>query len=133
MKPDEIARLRELLGKATPGPWEMHDCINYGDHYLNMTGGGSCNSICSNDRYGDNETPADNDMRLIAAAVNALPALLALAEAVMGAATGEVVEVGNDEEGQPRVLIHSTREELMRGPALPFKRVRLVALPDGEA
>lgn len=49
--------------------------------------------------------------------------------ALDAAATGEVVEVGDDESGQPRVLIHTSREELKRGPPL-FKRVRIVPTPD---
>lgn len=57
------------------------------------------------------------------------PTLAALCRrwlAVEDAASGEAVEVGDDETGQPRVLIHSTRDDLMRGPPLAFRRVRLV-------
>lgn len=46
--------------------------------------------------------------------------------AVEDAATGECVEVGDDEEGQPRALIHSTRDELRRGKPLAFQRVRII-------
>ena len=55
-----------------------------------------------------------------------LRADLALAERVRGSATGEVVEVGDGEEGQPRVLIHSTREDLKRGHSTLFKTVYIV-------
>jgi len=60
-----------------------------------------------------------------------LSALLDIAEAVARAATGEVVEVGDDDEGQPRVLIHSTRDELRKGSALAFKRVSIVPCTGG--
>lgn len=59
-------------------------------------------------------------------ASEALTAAISLAERVRDAATGEVVEVGDDSDGQPRALIHSTREELRKGGALAFKRVALV-------
>lgn len=56
----------------------------------------------------------------------ALPALLDLAERYEAAPEGEAIEIGNDDEGQPRALIHSTREELRKGPPLAFRRIRLV-------
>jgi predicted nucleic acid-binding Zn-ribbon protein len=56
----------------------------------------------------------------------ALLAAITLGERVRDAATGEVVEVGDDSDGQPRALIHSTREELRKGGSLAFKRVALV-------
>lgn len=49
--------------------------------------------------------------------------------ALDGAAEGEAVEVGNDDEGQLRVLIHSTREQLMRGPPLAFQTMKVVRWP----
>lgn len=54
-------------------------------------------------------------------------AMLAVWEAWGDAATGEVFEIGDDDEGQPRVLIHSTRNELRKAAqSICFKRVRLV-------
>ncbi len=47
---------------------------------------------------------------------------------IEGAATGEAVEVGDDESGQPRVLIHSTRDELAKGEALVFRRVCILPI-----
>ena len=45
-----------------------------------------------------------------------------------GAASGTVVAVGDDAMGQSRVLIHSTPDELMRGPGIVTKRVAMVML-----
>lgn len=40
--------------------------------------------------------------------------------------TGEVVQIGDDEEGQPRIVIHTTREAIRDYPAsLLFKRVQV--------
>jgi len=44
---------------------------------------------------------------------------------------GECIEAGNDDEGQPRILIHTTREALRDGPALPYRQVRVTVLSDG--
>jgi hypothetical protein len=52
--------------------------------------------------------------------------LRALKIRVEAAPVGKVIEVGYDEEGQPRVIVHSTREELRDGPPIYAKRVRLV-------
>lgn len=45
------------------------------------------------------------------------------------AATGTVEAAGDDEAGQPRVLVHSTRDELAQGPSLACQRVRIVPEP----
>ena len=50
----------------------------------------------------------------------------ALRNRIALSACGTVVECGDDENGQPRVLIHSSRRELMRGPSMVGKRVYLV-------
>jgi hypothetical protein len=83
---DEIARLRELLAKATPGPWGMYN--GYGPCEDGLT---RCASIGRME--GHRETvmvsPFDSadlaakheDFELIASAVNALPALLDRLEA----------------------------------------------------
>jgi hypothetical protein len=83
---DEIARLRELLAKATPGPWGMYN--GYGPCKDGLT---RCASIGRME--GHRETvlvsPLDSadlaakheDFELIASAVNALPALLDRLEA----------------------------------------------------
>lgn len=54
-----------------------------------------------------------------------------LARRVEGAATGECFEVGDDEAGRPRVIVHSTRDDLRRGAPLIFKRLALVPLNGG--
>lgn len=41
---------------------------------------------------------------------------------------GEVVEIGDDDEGQPRILIHTTREAIKNGPPLAFRTVRVAAM-----
>lgn len=38
---------------------------------------------------------------------------------------GTVVEYGDDSDGQPRILIHTTREELRDGPALAYREVEV--------
>lgn len=53
-----------------------------------------------------------------------------LARRVEGAAVGVIDRIGDDESGQPRVTVHSTREELANGNARPFQRVALVPLED---
>ena len=57
----------------------------------------------------------------------------ALRKRIEEAATGVVEEVGDDETGQPRALIVSTRNELSKGPSLSFKRVALVVMEGGES
>lgn len=40
---------------------------------------------------------------------------------------GELIEIGDDAEGQPRLVIHSTREEIRNGGLIPFQRVSVAA------
>jgi hypothetical protein len=47
---------------------------------------------------------------------------------VVEGVTGEVMHIGDDDQGQPRILIHSTRKELSRGGNLLFKRIGIVEL-----
>lgn len=42
---------------------------------------------------------------------------------------GECVEIGDDEEGQPRILIHTTRDAIKGGPPLAFRRVIVAPAP----
>lgn len=53
-----------------------------------------------------------------------------LRKRIEGAAVGIVVAIGDDEDGQPRVIVHGTREDISRGPSLICRRVRLVVLED---
>lgn len=76
MDTKQIAELRELLGKAVAGTWRIHDDVP--------------NQLCafadSYDRVGLVVCESDclEDLRLIAAMKNALPALLDAAERVAG-------------------------------------------------
>jgi len=60
---------------------------------------------------------------------DALRAGIEALRAVREAPVGECMEIGDDEAGQPCVLIHSTRDELRKGPPLAFRKVRLVPVP----
>lgn len=71
--PDEISRLREIEGRATPGPWSVRDTteVEVEGAYL---------PICTVPfRYFRQTAP--DDVELIAESRNALPALLDAAEA----------------------------------------------------
>jgi hypothetical protein len=69
----EIAGLRELLAKATEGPW---DCCDGPDGYQHRLYGEHSHVVC--------EVTATSDAALIRAMHEALPALLDIAEAVDG-------------------------------------------------
>ena len=82
----EIERLRALLAEATPGPWEADDTSDwtndsYGDEEGKPpTSGWFRNCGVGKVDAGDYSTLTFADAALIAAAVNALPALLEVAE-----------------------------------------------------
>jgi hypothetical protein len=59
---------------------------------------------------------------------NAVQAMQPGEQKVVEGVTGEVMEIGDDDQGQPRILIHSTRKELSRGGNLLFKRIVIVEL-----
>jgi hypothetical protein len=125
---EKIAELERLLGAATTGPWELHECVSEcRDTYLNMTGGASFSSICSNDPWGDNATPDWPDMRLMVAAVNALPALLSLAKRVAVAPVARV-EV-TDELFE---IVPSSGGAYVGIEKMDGKRVALVEIVGGE-
>lgn len=42
--------------------------------------------------------------------------------------SGELMEIGDDESGQPRLVIHSTRDEIRNGGLIPFQPVHVVAI-----
>ena len=68
----------------------------------------------------DGDAPADHALRA---------ALIAGVKVLLGGpgVTGEVVEMGDDEDGQPRVLIHTTREAIKaHGGPLMFRQVRVI-------
>jgi hypothetical protein len=73
LTPEKLAELRWLLERATPGPWHAWDRgIGYEVHTEAEHNPIHCVSLNSEFR----ETFRGTDARLIAAAVNALPALL---------------------------------------------------------
>ncbi|MGH8028488.1 MAG: hypothetical protein ACREO3_00995 [Arenimonas sp.] len=49
------------------------------------------------------------------------------AERVAAGVRGECIEAGNDDDGQPRILIHTTTDALRAGPALVYRNV--IVLP----
>ena len=96
MKREDVVRLRELLAKATPGPWRVKTTGNIGNQIEAQSGLRSwerddgMRSVCgfqycgSSQNYYEQKEVTAATGELIAEAVNALPALLALAEAVEG-------------------------------------------------
>lgn len=119
----EIARLRELMAKATPGPWAVgqgdpESVLSTQDYYCIAQTNTAFSEYAAN-------------AALIAAMHEALPALLALAEAVEAAPAGEVAYIDEDDAGgevhvyTTKAVVRSCRTDLID------RRVRLVALPDG--
>jgi len=86
MTKEEIARLRALLAKATPGPWESaaakqgnrDGTITTVEMFVRREGGDV--SIAAEVLDPETCKPSEANADLIAAAVNALPGLLAAAE-----------------------------------------------------
>lgn len=77
----EVARLRALLAKATPGPYTASaSVVRRGSRILCQV-----NAADGNLSIVDSAKRGEANAALIAEALNALPALLALAEAVEGA------------------------------------------------
>ena len=69
--PADIARLRELLAKATPGPWVSESDLG-GDYlYSNET-----RRVILGEDYSSTCLPSKETYALIVEAVNALPAIL---------------------------------------------------------
>lgn len=98
MDKPSLKALRELHEKATPGPWEQSVAGIEGDNYVAGTGPWYRNSY--------KESKSVDDAALIAAARNALPALLAIAEAVIAdrkaqeAVSGVCLDDMDSEEAQ---------------------------------
>ena len=59
--------------------------------------------------------------------------LAALVAEIEGAPVGTVDRMGDDEDGNPRLVIGMTRIEIRDMPNVMFKRVRLLALDSGDA
>jgi DNA polymerase/3'-5' exonuclease PolX len=62
------------------------------------------------------------DLRKVTAKLDALQARIDTS------VTGTVERVGDDEDGQPRVLIFSTRDALLHGPNIACKRVAILVM-----
>ena len=138
MKREDVVRLRELLAKATPGPWRVKTTGNIGNQIEAQSGLRSwerddgMRSVCgfqycgSSQNYYEQKEVTAATGELIAEAVNALPALLALAETVMDAPESGVVLY-------ERVAGSPDCYAMVNAPVeLAGQRVRLVAAPDGE-
>lgn len=73
-----VGQLRELLDKATPGPWCCADCTGHLEcREMGYIGHLELHAPSSPFRRAESE----HDARLLVAAVNHLPALLAIADA----------------------------------------------------
>lgn len=92
MTRDDLNRLRALLAKATTGPW-IHDGSGSIRHFASVAW---CGAASNWSATSDEECEVIDDAQsarnadLIAAAVNALPALLALAEEALDRREGLV-------------------------------------------
>lgn len=76
---DPVARLRELLAKATPGPWMVQDGCSWRRIGTHSHDGDVLCPTNQNDGHPDliaSDGKRDHNLRLIVAAVNALPGLL---------------------------------------------------------
>jgi hypothetical protein len=93
--------LRQLLAEATPGPWHSREYTN-GDTLVVEIGDAMFVLAQPNVR----DVPASADAALIVAAVNALPALLAIAEAAQ-----EVLRC-EDDITEPDYVLNRATESL---------------------
>jgi len=73
----DVKKLRELLAKATPGPWQA---VNDSQHHRAVVRAGMA-PIAEMWMVGQPEAERHATAALIAEAINALPELLAIAEA----------------------------------------------------
>jgi hypothetical protein len=75
MSPEKIAKLRELLAKATPGPWTFPNLeAEYTSGFEFY--GRDDEKIMGASGHWSTDEPSDDDARLIVEAINALPELL---------------------------------------------------------
>lgn len=99
MNKDEIARQRELLAKATPGPWIADDCLILTEHenWLRQVVADTEDSVEMFNAKGEAHDASAANAELIVAAVNELPSLLDTAERVhaLEELTGMSVTVGD--------------------------------------
>lgn len=78
LAPSTVARIRELLAKATPGPWKHESSWGF-DPAIWWASGGLIADVHSSD--GEVTFPAQDNAALIVELVNSADALLAAAEA----------------------------------------------------
>lgn len=76
-RPLLTVELRELLAKATPGPWRVHENPRRKDLEIHASDDAEIATV--HDYGKEYEAAKENDAALIVAAVNALPELLAQA------------------------------------------------------
>lgn len=112
----DVAELRRLLSAATPGPWgefaESGDWwVEHSDADGNPTGG----FVCKSDTAGNDATwEKQEDIDLMIAAVNALPALLAVAEAAREWETAQREYVGMFESSADAAQVAAAEHRLNR-------------------
>ncbi len=91
------ARLREMMGRGTPGPWRAIPCPEWKN---------GKSDIRNDDRewacFGEIAHAGPHDAELIVAAINALPALLKVVEAADKARS--LLIFAPDEDGENRDL-----------------------------
>ena len=100
---EKITELRALLGKATPGKWEVAKERSPTGRIIVSAGGPPIgdNVICGVElRHGQDPEPGRANAELMAAAKNALPLLLEIAEAAKkDLAHHEAPEAGECQSG----------------------------------
>lgn len=134
---EDVGRLRELLEKATPGPWIAETtgyAIGISAPVMVRHARGLEYWICervNGSRIHGVATgrPTDN-AELIAAAINSLPALLQLAEAVMRAPVGMIAF--SDVRGRIDWYYEGGAEVCPTEALRDGQRVRLVPVSSGE-
>lgn len=89
-----IIELRKLLAAGTKGPWGLGDGYEQSERGNYIYGGGG--AIVAAEQDGTDCVLSTADAYLIAAAINSLPDLLAIAE---GVANGETYAVGGNCSG----------------------------------
>ena len=114
----DLAELRRLHEAATPGPWEQSIAGIEGDNYVAGTGPWH--------RVTFNESASMYDATLIAAARNALPALLAVVEAALelrAATNSSMRNTGRQthKERGAKIARLLAAEEAYRAALAPFK------------
>lgn len=117
---DDIAALEALLVEATPGPWERPASEHPGPFNARAIDGPDGELVCA--------AYAADDARLIAAAVNALPALLALARRAL-----EADAAGARVEGAASVPVETTADDMRHAAAILCRTLAEQPPPSADA